>query len=197
MKTNTSQTNKNELDKIINTIEAELDMGTKLPPFGTIVKTKNVTEQLKNLRKAAHFAIEESQLIVANRERFLEEASHEAEELVRRRQMELSKQPVLQEAEEIAKKMLLQAKKESDRLMKEAAAFEEQVRERSLKYADTIYIDLENRLNDKSMNVAKNRESLKAMLSESARPRNEKTLNEVQQSPQAEQEVVFEQRKTS
>lgn len=166
MKTNGAQSDKKRFDKIINDIEAELDIGVKIPPFGSVVKTGKLNQQLQNLRKEVYIAIEEAQQIVAYKEKLLSEAHQKAEEIVRRRQMELSKVPVLKEAEEIAKSMLIQTKKETERMRKEARDFQEQVKERSYRYADMIYNELESKLSENHNRITRNREDLKTILEE-------------------------------
>lgn len=172
MKTDTTENNKTRFDQIIDDIEAEMDIGMKLPALGTVVKAGKMTEQLEELRKEIYLAIEESQKMLAEKEKFMADARREAEEIVRRRELELSKQPVLQEAEGIAKNILLQAKKEANRMNREAEKFQIQVKESSYKYADMIYNELESKLNEKRLSVSRNREDLRTILDEADRKSN-------------------------
>lgn len=173
-------TNKKRFDTIIDEIETTLDCGYKVPPFGSVVKVKEVRSHLDGLRKSVYEAVQEADKIVNNKEKVLSEAKAEAEELIRRRQAEVSRQPVLQEAEGYAKKMLIQAKEESERMKQEAEKFQREMKENSYKYADRIFDEVEKTLNEKRKTIMTNRNDLKSVIEDGRREANRQNVERKQ-----------------
>lgn len=165
MSKETTNNEKKKFDQIINEIETIVDCGFKLPGFGVIVSPKEVRNNLHSLRKSVNLAVEEAEHILKLRDNILEEARKEADEIVRRRQVELAKQPVLKEANEFAKKLVTAAKDEAESIVKGAQMFEKEIRERSHRYAEVIFDELENDITEKKRRISRDREELKMILS--------------------------------
>lgn len=161
---------KKKFDKIITDIETVLDCGWKVPPFGAVVSAKEIRKQLATLQKAVSDSVEEAEHIVAVKEKILTDARAEAEELIRRRQIEISKQPILKEAENIAKKMLLQAKEEAEKMVRQAQEFQQEIKERTYRYADMVFNELDRGLSDKRKDIMQNRQQLKALVEAANNP---------------------------
>lgn len=157
-------TEKKKFDKIINDIETVLDCGFKVPPFGAVVSAKEIRKQLTTLKKAVNDAVEEAEHIMNIKDKIVADARAESEEMLRRRQLEIAKQPVLKEAENIAKKMLLQAKEESEKMVRQAKDFQVEVKERTYRYAEMIFDEVEKGLNENRKRVSRDRQGLKSLV---------------------------------
>jgi len=170
-----NNTEKKKFDKIITDIETVLDCGWKVPPFGAVVSAKEIRKQLSTLQKAVNDSVEEAEHIMAVKEKILSDARAEAEEIVRRRQIEISKQPILKEAENIAKKMLLQAKEEAEKMVRQAQEFQQEVKERTYRYADMIFDELDKDINEKRRDIMQNRQQLKTLVENGTKQNKEET----------------------
>lgn len=164
MEKETTNNEKKKFDQIINEIETIVDCGFKLPGLGVVVSPKEIRNNLHSLRKAVNLAVEEAEHILKLKDNILEEARKEADEIVRRRQVELAKQPVLREADDFAKRLVTGAKEEAEKIVKGAQIFEKEVRERSHRYAEVIFDELENEIAEKKRKISRDREQLKMIL---------------------------------
>jgi len=159
-----NNTEKKKFDKILVDIETVIDSGLKVPPMGAVISVKELRKHLAVLKKSVNDSVEEAEHIVNLKEKILADAKAEAEEMLRRRQIEISKQPILKEAENIAKKILLKAKEEGEAMYREAQEFQQQVKEQTYRYADIVFDELDKSLNDKRKDIMKNRQQLKSLV---------------------------------
>lgn len=164
MSTEVVNNEKKKFDQVINEIETVIDCGFKFPGLGVVVSPKEIRNNLHSLRKAVNSAVEEAEHIMAIKEKIIEEAKKEADEIVRRRQLEVTKEPIIKEAENIAKQILIQAKKEAEKMVKDAQVYEKEIRERSVRYAEVIFNELEKDINEKRKRVTRDRQELKMIL---------------------------------
>ncbi|MFP3725680.1 hypothetical protein U8V72_10810 [Priestia filamentosa] len=155
---------KKKFDKIINDMETVIDSGLKVPPMGAVISTKELRKHMAILKKSVNDSVEEAEHIVNLKEKILADAKAEAEEMLRRRQVEISKQPVLKEAENIAKKIILRAKEEGEAMYREAQEFQRQVKEQTYRYADVIFDELDKSLNEKRRDIMQNRQHMKSLI---------------------------------
>lgn len=155
---------KERFDKVLGEIETLLDCGFKVPPFGAVVSAKEIKSQLVTLKKAVQEAVEEAEHIMNIKEQIIKEARNEAEEILRRKQVEIAKQPVIKEAENYAKQLLIEAKKETEKMKREAEEFQKAVKEKIVQFSNNVFDEVDKGLHENRKKVSRNRQDLKMML---------------------------------
>lgn len=148
----------------IKEIETIVDCGFKIPPFtGTVVSSKAIMSEVEKLKKQIKVELEEADHVLNIKDKIISDAHEQANEIVKRREREISKQTIIQEAEGIARKVLEEAHKEAKRVREETTKFKEDLLTKVYLEADNLFNELERDLTTKRQNIIQNRKELQLL----------------------------------
>jgi len=147
----------NNLLDLIEQLEEVLDRGTKVPLTGKIMVDEEVVlEILDGIRVTLPEEIRRANLILADRERIIEEARLEGQKIIER--AEKQAEYLLQENEIVA-----QSRAYAEDIVKKAHQYSREVKIGALKYSDNLLHDVELKLEESLKALKANREELNAM----------------------------------
>lgn len=147
----------NRLLDFIEQLEEILDRGTKVPLTGKImVDEDTVLEILDNIRAVLPEEIRQANLVLAERDRLMEDARNEGQRIIDRAQKQAEQ--LLQEDEIVA-----QSRSYAEDIARKAQQYSREVKIGALKYSDDLLHDLEVKLEDTFKAIKANREELNAM----------------------------------
>lgn len=147
----------NRLLDFIEQLEEILDRGTKVPLTGKImVDEDTVLEILDNIRAVLPEEIRQANLILAERDRLMEDARNEGQRIIDRAQKQAEQ--LLQEDEIVA-----QSRSYAEDIARKAQQYSREVKVGALKYSDDLLHDIEAKLEDTFKAIKASREELSAM----------------------------------
>lgn len=147
----------NRLLDLIEQLEEILDRGTKVPLTGKIMVDEDmVLEIVDGIRSVLPEEIRQANLILAERERMIEDARNEGQKIIDR--AEKQAEFLLQEDEIVA-----QSRVYAEEIVKKAQQYSREVKVGALKYSDDLLHDVETKLEDTFKAIKANREELNGM----------------------------------
>lgn len=147
----------NRLLDFIEQLEEILDRGTKVPLTGKImVDEDTVLEILDNIRAVLPEEIRQANLVLAERDRLMEDARNEGQRIIDRAQKQAEQ--LLQEDEIVA-----QSRSYAEDIARKAQQYSREVKIGALKYSDDLLHDIEVKLEETFKAIKASREELNTM----------------------------------
>ncbi len=147
----------NRLLDFIEQLEEILDRGTKVPLTGKImVDEDTILEILDNIRAVLPEEIRQANLVLAERDRLMEDARNESQRIIDRAQKQAEQ--LLQEDEIVA-----QSRSYAEDIARKAQQYSREVKIGALKYSDDLLHDIEAKLEETFKAIKTSREELNAM----------------------------------
>jgi len=147
----------NRLLDLIEQLEEILDHGTKVPLTGKVMVDEDVIlETLDGIRSVLPEEIRQANLVLAERDRFIEEARNESQRMLDRAQKHAEQ--LLQEDEIVA-----QSRSYAEEIAQKAQQYSREVKLGALKYSDDLLRDVEMKLEETFKGIKASREELNVM----------------------------------
>ncbi|AFV03181.1 MAG: ATPase [Dehalobacter sp. 4CP] len=147
----------NHLIDLIEQLEEVLDHGTKVPLTGKImVDEETVLEILDGIRSVLPEEIKQANYVLAERDRYMEEARSDGQRIVDRAQKQADQ--LLQENEIVA-----QSRAYAEEIVLKAQQYSREVKLGALKYSDDLLQDIESKMGEAFQSIKASREELNAM----------------------------------
>ena len=147
----------NRLLTLIEHLEEILDRGTKVPLTGKVmVDEENVLEILDGIRTVLPEEIRQANLILAERDRMLEDARSEGQRIVDRANKQAEQ--LLQENEEVT-----QSRVYAEEIVRKAQQYSREVKLGALKYSDDLLNDIEMKIEESFKAIKSSREELNSL----------------------------------
>jgi len=147
----------NRLFTLLEHLEEVLDQGTKVPLTGKVmVDEDNVIEILDGIRAVLPEEIRQANLILAERDRLIEDARREGQLILDRAQKQ--SEQLLEENE-----VVVQSRVYAEEIVRKAQQYSRDVKLGALKYSDDLLHDIEGKIEDTYKAVKTSREELNAM----------------------------------
>lgn len=147
----------NRLLDLVEQLEEILDRGTKVPLTGKIMVDEEVVlEILDGIRSTLPEEIRQANLILAERDRLLEDARNEGQRILDRAQKQAEQ--LVQEDEIVA-----QSRSYAEDIARKAQQYSREVKLGALKYSDDLLQDVEKKLDETFKAVKSSREELNAL----------------------------------
>lgn len=147
----------NHLIDLIEQLEDVLDHGTKVPLTGKImVDSETVLELLDGIRSVLPEEIRQANILLAERDRYIEEARSEGNRIVERAQ---------KQAEQLVNEdeIVTQSRAYGEELVLKAQQYSREVKLGALKFADELLQDIESKIGDAFKSIKSSREELNTM----------------------------------
>lgn len=142
---------------LIEQLEEILDRGTKVPLTGKImVDEETVLEILDGIRSVLPEEIRQANLILAERDRLMEDARYDSQRIVERAQKQAEQ--LVQEDEIVAK-----ARVYAEEIVREAQQYSREVKLGALKYSDDLLHNVEVNIEQTFNSIKASREELNNM----------------------------------
>jgi L-ascorbate metabolism protein UlaG (beta-lactamase superfamily) len=135
-------------------------------PTISFVKTAELKKHVDKLDKAVASVIENSEKVNTEKEKILQEAREEAQQLLLATRRKIEQQDVVQQAHAYAKQIVLEAQKKVQDLLVEGQEVQQQLILSSHKYVDHLFDNVDKHLEEKREKIAVNREELQRSLNE-------------------------------
>ncbi len=147
----------NRLFTLIEHLEEILDRGTKVPLTGKVmVDEDSVLEILDGIRSVLPEEIRQANLILAERDRFMEDARNEGQRIVDRAQKQAEQ--LLQENEVVS-----QSRVYAEEIVRKAQQYSREVKLGALKYSDDLLNDIEAKIEESYKAIKESREELNSL----------------------------------
>lgn len=147
----------NRLLDLIEQLEEILDRGTKVPLTGKIMVDEEVVlEILDGIRSVLPEEIRQANLVLAERDRLMEEARNEGQRIIDRAQKQAEQ--LLHEDEIVA-----QSRSYAEDIARKAQQYSREVKLGALKYSDDLLHDVEIKLDETFKAIKASREELNVM----------------------------------
>ncbi|NLI91391.1 MAG: ATP synthase F0 subunit B [Peptococcaceae bacterium] len=147
----------NRLIDLIEQLEEILDRGTKVPLTGKIMVDEEVVlEILDGIRSVLPEEIRQANLVLADRDRLMEDARNEGQRIVDRAQKQAEQ--LIQENEIVA-----QSRAYAEDIARKAQQYSRDVKLGALKYSDDLLHDVEKKLEETFKAVKSSRDELNVM----------------------------------
>lgn len=147
----------NHLIELIEQLEDVLDHGTKVPLTGKImVDSETILELLDGIRSVLPEEIRQANLLLADRDRYIEEARSEGSRIVDRAQKQ-AEQLVLED------EIVTQSRAYGEDIVLKAQQYSREVKLGALKFADEVLQDVESKISDAFKSIKSSREELNTM----------------------------------
>lgn len=147
----------NHLIELIEQLEDVLDHGTKVPLTGKImVDSETVLELLDGIRSVLPEEIRQANILLAERDRYIEEARSEGNRIVDRAQ---------KQAEQLVNEdeIVTQSRAYGEEIVLKAQQYSREVKLGALKFADELLQDIESKIGDAFKSIKSSREELNTM----------------------------------
>jgi len=147
----------NRLFTLLEQLEEILDRGTKVPLTGKVmVDEDSVLEILDGIRSVLPEEIRQANLILADRDRLLEDARSEGQRIVDRAQKQAEQ--MLQENEVVS-----QSRVYAEEIVRKAQQYSREVKLGALKYSDDLLNDIEAKIEESFKAIKESREELNSL----------------------------------
>lgn len=147
----------NRLLTLIEHLEEILDRGTKVPLTGKVmVDEDSVLEILDGIRTVLPEEIRQANLILAERDRMLEDARSEGKRIVERAHKQA--EHMLQENE-----VVTQSRVYAEEIVRKAQQYSREVKVGALKYSDDLLSDIEMKIEEAFKTIKSSREELNSL----------------------------------
>ena len=147
----------NRLFTLLEQLEEILDRGTKVPLTGKVmVDEDSVLEILDGIRSVLPEEIRQANLILAERDRFMEDARSEGQRIVDRAQKQAEQ--MLQENEVVS-----QSRVYAEEIVRKAQQYSREVKLGALKYSDDLLNDIEAKIEESYKVIKESREELNSL----------------------------------
>ena len=147
----------NRLFTLLEHLEEILDRGTKVPLTGKVmVDEDSVLEILDGIRSVLPEEIRQANLILAERDRFMEDARSEGQRIVDRAQKQAEQ--MLQENEVVS-----QSRVYAEEIVRKAQQYSREVKLGALKYSDDLLNDIEAKIEESYKVIKESREELNSL----------------------------------
>lgn len=147
----------NRLLDLIEQLEEILDRGTKVPLTGKIMVDEEVVlEILDGIRSVLPEEIRQANILLAERDRLMEDARNEGQKILDRAQKQA--EHLLQEDE-----ITVQSRAFAEDVVKKAQQYSREVKVGALKYSDDLLHDVETKLEETFKAIKTSREELNSM----------------------------------
>lgn len=147
----------NRLFTLLEHLEEILDRGTKVPLTGKVmVDEESVLEILDGIRSVLPEEIRQANLILAERDRLLEDARSEGQRIVDRANKQAEQ--MLQEHEVVS-----QSRVYADEIVRKAQQYSREVKLGALKYSDDLLNDIEAKIGESYKSIKESREELSSL----------------------------------
>ena len=147
----------NRLLTLIEHLEEILDRGTKVPLTGKVmVDEDSVLEMLDGIRTVLPEEIRQANLILAERDRMLEDARSEGQRIVDRAHKQAEQ--MLQENAVVA-----QSRVYAEEIVRKAQQYSREVKLGALKYSDDLLSDIEVKIEESYKTIKSSREELNSL----------------------------------
>lgn len=147
----------NRLLTLIEHLEEILDRGTKVPLTGKVmVDEDSVLEILDGIRTVLPEEIRQANLILAERDRMLEDARSEGQRIVERAHKQA--EHMLQENE-----VVTQSRVYAEEIVRKAQQYSREVKVGALKYSDDLLSDIEMKIEEAFKTIKSSREELNSL----------------------------------
>jgi len=147
----------NRLFTLLEHLEEILDRGTKVPLTGKVmVDEDSVLEIIDGIRSVLPEEIRQANLILAEKDHFIEDARSEGQRIVDRAQKQAEQ--LLQENEVVS-----QSRVYAEEIVRKAQQYSREVKLGALKYSDDLLNDLENKIEESYKAIKESREELNSL----------------------------------
>lgn len=147
----------NRLFTLLEHLEEVLDQGTKVPLTGKVmVDEDSVLEILDGIRAVLPEEIRQANLVLAERDRLIEDARRESQLILDRAQKQAEQ--LLEESEVVA-----QSRAYAEEIVRKAQQYSRDIKLGALKYSDDLLNDIEGKIQDTYKAIKSSREELTAM----------------------------------
>lgn len=158
----------NQLYNLLEQLEELLDRGTKVPLTGRVMLDEDsVLEIIDGIRSGLPGEIREANLILAERDRILENARLESQRIIERAHNEAERlileNEIVQQSKEYSDDLVKQSQEYSDQIVQKAQEYSREVKMGALKYSDDLLNDIESKLEETYKAIKSSREELKSM----------------------------------
>jgi len=166
MTTENNQNNEQYTLKEMNDLMTFVSLAPNYIPMISFVKSAELKKHVENLDQAVTNKINEIEEINMRKEKILQEAREEADELLRATRRKIEQQDVVQQAHAYAKQLVLEAQKKAQGLLTETQEVQQQLILSSHKYVDHLFETVDKHLEDQRDKISRNREELQHSLNE-------------------------------
>lgn len=147
----------NRLFTLLEHLEEILDRGTKVPLTGKVmVDEDSVLEIIDGIRSVLPEEIRQANLILAEKDRFIEDARSEGQRIVDRAQRQAEQ--LLQENEVVS-----QSRVYAEEIVRKAQQYSREVKLGALKYSDDLLNDVEKKIEESFKAIKESREELNSL----------------------------------
>ncbi len=147
----------NRLFTLLEHLEEILDRGTKVPLTGKVmVDEDSILEIIDGIRSVLPEEIRQANLILAEKDRFIEDARSEGQRIVDRAQKQAEQ--LLQEDEVVS-----QSRVYAEEIVRKAQQYSREVKLGALKYSDDLLNDVENKIEESYKAIKESREELNSL----------------------------------
>ena len=147
----------NRLFTLIEHLEEILDRGTKVPLTGKVmVDEDSVLEVLDGIRSVLPEEIRQANLVLAERDRLMEDAKSDGQRIVERAHKQAEQ--MLQENEVVS-----QSRVYAEEIVRKAQLYSREVKLGALKYSDDLLNDVEVKIEESFKAIKASREELNAL----------------------------------
>lgn len=147
----------NRLFTLLEHLEEILDRGTKVPLTGKVmVDEDSVLEIMDGIRSVLPEEIRQANLILAERDRFMEDARSEGQRIVDRAHKQAEQ--LLQENEVVS-----QSRVYAEEIVRKAQQYSREVKMGALKYSDDLLNDIETKIEESYKAIKESREELNSL----------------------------------
>lgn len=136
---NQSQQNETKAVRKINEINTWMEYHFEIPGVGTFLKPKVMKQHLNELAQIMEQDFEESNKIKELRAEILQQARHEADEIIRSAKEQIEKQDLIEQARNYAKQIADAAYKEANEIIEEAKQARHQMLIETYTTLDHVY----------------------------------------------------------
>lgn len=147
----------NRLFTLLEHLEEILDRGTKVPLTGKVmVDEDSILEIMDGIRSVLPEEIRQANLILAERDRFMEDARSEGQRIVDRAHKQAEQ--LLQENEVVS-----QSRVYAEEIVRKAQQYSREVKLGALKYSDDLLNDIETKIEESYKAIKESREELNSL----------------------------------
>lgn len=157
-----------KFEKTFLEIEEILSKRKKIPPLGSLVSVSELKKKLNQLKveieealNEHHKIVKKSEEIIKKSNNILRKAKKDSEEALEEFRKELWQQPIIQQAEQKAKELLLEAKMKRDKILEEANNQKMMFEEETLEYTSQTLDEVEEILLHQIRHIRENKEMIK------------------------------------